>query len=144
MKLVMKTLMNAAPVAVAVALVASLCLLPQARSADLPSSNMGQHPPAYPLKKSANGRYLVDSKGAPFLIAGDAPQALMVKLSEGDAELYFSNRVAHGFNAVRINLLCRPGTGGREDGVVGKNPIRVENAGFLRQFLEFFASCFFG
>ena len=23
---------------------------------------------AYPLKKSANGRYLVDSKGAPFLL----------------------------------------------------------------------------
>jgi len=72
--------------------------------------------PAYPLKKSANGRYLVDSKGAPFLVAGDAPQALMVKLSEEDADLYFSNRVSHGFNALWINLLCRPGTGGRKDG----------------------------
>ena len=72
--------------------------------------------PAYPLKKSANGRYLVDSKGAPFLVAGDAPQALMVKLSEADADLYFSNRVSHGFNALWINLLCRPGTGGRKDG----------------------------
>jgi hypothetical protein len=40
----------------------------------------------------------------------------MVKLSEADAELYFSNRVAHGFNALWINLLCRPGTGGRKDG----------------------------
>jgi hypothetical protein len=59
---------------------------------------------------------LVDSKGAPFLIAGDAPQALMVKLNETDADLYFSNRVSHGFNALWINLLCRPGTGGRKDG----------------------------
>jgi hypothetical protein len=52
----------------------------------------------------------------PFLIAGDAPQALMVKLNEADSHLYFSNRVAHGFNSVWINLLCRPGTGGRKDG----------------------------
>src|SRR5580765_3188924 len=30
--------------------------------------------PAYPLKKSANGRYLVDQNGAPFLLAGESPQ----------------------------------------------------------------------
>ncbi len=112
----MKTLLKTAPVALAAALAAALCLPPRARSADLPSSNTVQPPPAYPLKKSANGRYLVDSKGAPFLVAGNAPQALMVKLTEADADLYFSNRVAHGFNTVWINLLCRPGTGGRKDG----------------------------
>src|SRR5690348_14677301 len=90
---------------------------PQATGADqVPSFNTVQPLPAYPLRKSPNGRYLVDSKGSPFLVAGDAPQALMVKLSEEDAELYFSNRVVHGFNAVWINLLCRPGTGGRADG----------------------------
>jgi hypothetical protein len=70
----------------------------------------------YPLRKSANGRYLVDQKNVPFLIAGDSPQALMVNLSEADADLYFANRHSHGFNAVWINLLCRPGTGGRPDG----------------------------
>ncbi|HTQ10247.1 MAG TPA: hypothetical protein VMI31_09270, partial [Fimbriimonadaceae bacterium] len=32
----------------------------------------------YPVKVSANGRYLVDQNGKPFLIVGDAPQALMV------------------------------------------------------------------
>jgi len=112
----MKTLLKTAPIAVAAALAAGLCLPPRARSADLSSGNRVQPPPAYPLKKSANGRYLVDSKGTPFLVAGDAPQALMVKLTEADADLYFSNRVAHGFNAAWINLLCRPGTGGRKDG----------------------------
>jgi hypothetical protein len=70
----------------------------------------------YPLKKSANGRYLVDQKNAPFLIAGDSPQALMVNVSEADAELFFANRRSHGFNAAWVNLLCRPGTGGRPDG----------------------------
>ena len=112
----MKTLLKAAPIAVAAALAAALCLPPQGRCAGLPGGNTVEPPPAYPLKKSANGRYVVDSKGAPFLVAGDAPQALMVKLTEADADLYFSNRVAHGFNAVWINLLCRPGTGGRKDG----------------------------
>ncbi|HLX60986.1 MAG TPA: DUF4038 domain-containing protein [Planctomycetota bacterium] len=72
--------------------------------------------PAFPLKKSANGRCLVDQKNVPFLIAGDAPQALTVNLSEADAELYYANRAKHGFNALWVNLLCRPGTGGRKDG----------------------------
>jgi hypothetical protein len=72
--------------------------------------------PAFPLKVAAGGRHLVDQKGIPFLIAGESPQALMVNLSEKDAELFFANRQSHGFNAVWINLLCRPGTGGRADG----------------------------
>lgn len=72
--------------------------------------------PAFPLKVAEGGRYLVDQNGAPFLIAGESPQALMVNLSEKDAELFFANRRSHGFNAVWINLLCRQGTGGRADG----------------------------
>jgi hypothetical protein len=73
-------------------------------------------PPAFPLKKGPGGRHLVDQKGTPFLVAGESPQALMVNLSEADADLFFANRHSHGFNAVWINLLCRPGTGGRADG----------------------------
>jgi len=72
--------------------------------------------PAYPLKVSGNGRYLVDQNGAPFLIAGESPQALMVNLSEEEAGAYFANRQGHGFNTVWINLLCKPYTGGRADG----------------------------
>jgi hypothetical protein len=72
--------------------------------------------PAFPLKVADGGRYLVDQKGVPFLIAGESPQALMVNLSEEDAERFFANRQSHGFNTVWINLLCRPGTGGRADG----------------------------
>src|ERR1700686_576323 len=37
---------------------------------------------AYPLKLSANRRYLVDQKGKPFRIVGDTPQGLMGRLSE--------------------------------------------------------------
>lgn len=73
-------------------------------------------PPAYPLRISANRRYLVDQKRVPFLIAGDAPQALTVNSSTADAETYFANRASHGFNTLWINLLCNDGTGGRKDG----------------------------
>src|SRR5580693_2059538 len=72
--------------------------------------------PAYPVKVSTNGRYLVDQQNVPFLIAGESPQALMVNLSEGEAEMFFANRQRHGFNTVWINLLCEPYTGGRGDG----------------------------
>jgi Protein of unknown function (DUF4038)/Putative collagen-binding domain of a collagenase len=78
--------------------------------------DQGRQRPVFPLKRAGTGRYLVDQKGIPFLIAGESPQALMVNLTEQDAELFFANRALHGFNAVWINLLCRPGTGGRADG----------------------------
>ena len=71
---------------------------------------------SYPLMKSANGRYLVDQVNVPFLIAGDAPQSLMVNTSTSEAAMYFANRVSHGFNSVWINLLCESYTGGRADG----------------------------
>src|SRR5579862_9709129 len=69
--------------------------------------------PAYPLKASASNRYLVDQHGAPFLITGDAPQALTVNLSAEDAEGYFANRQSHGFNSLWINLVCNDYTAGR-------------------------------
>jgi chitodextrinase len=79
----------------------------------------GSAPPprtAYPLKVGPTGRYLVDQQGVPFLITGDSPQALMVNLSETEADSYFADRQAAGFNAVWINLLCATYTGGRPDG----------------------------
>ncbi len=34
----------------------------------------GAPPPAFPLKPSANNRFLVDRNDVPFLMIGDAPQ----------------------------------------------------------------------
>jgi hypothetical protein len=63
--------------------------------------------PAYPLKLSANRRHLVDQKGKPFLIVGDSPQDLMSRLTEEDAEIYFADRQAHGFNTMGwIDVTC--------------------------------------
>jgi uncharacterized protein DUF4038/concanavalin A-like lectin/glucanase superfamily protein/collagenase-like protein with putative collagen-binding domain len=69
-----------------------------------------------PISVAPSGRYLVDEKGAPFLMTGDSPQALIGNLTESDAELYFASRRAEGFNTVWINLLCNNYTGCRNDG----------------------------
>src|SRR5258705_13608315 len=80
------------------------------------SQAQARHGAAFPLKVGPTGRYLVDQKGAPFLIAGESPQAMMVNVSEEDAELFFANRRSHGFNTAWINLLCATYTRGRADG----------------------------
>jgi uncharacterized repeat protein (TIGR01451 family) len=69
-----------------------------------------------PIKVGPTGRFLVDEKGAPFLITGESPQALIGDLTEADAAVFFANRRAHGFNTVWINLLCNGYTGCRVDG----------------------------
>jgi len=63
----------------------------------------------HPLKVGPTGRYLVDQNNVPFLIAGESPQAMIGAVSEADAELFFINRHAHGFNTVLISLLCNNG-----------------------------------
>ena len=62
--------------------------------------------PAYPLKPSANGRYLVDSNNVPFLIIGDAPHSILANLNDSDAVKYLTDRGQRGFNALWIELLC--------------------------------------
>ncbi len=72
--------------------------------------------PAYPLRASANGRYLVDQNGKPILFIGDAPHSLFVNLTPKQANFYFANRATYGINAVWIEVLCDTYTGGRSDG----------------------------
>jgi len=90
-------------------------------SPEVPSASS----PLYPIKVSANGRYLVDQNNTPFLIVGDAPQALPVMISTADAARYFDDRQAHGFNAMWINVLCSgpyfpdcPADGSTYDGIL--------------------------
>lgn len=66
----------------------------------------GESFPAYSLKVSANGRYLVDQNNIPFLMVGDSPQALPTMASPAEANAYFTDREAHGFNTMWINALC--------------------------------------
>ena len=66
--------------------------------------------PAFPLKLSANHRYLVDQNNKPFLIVGDSPQGLMGRLSPDEVEKYFADRQARGFNTAGWVDVCLRGT----------------------------------
>ena len=72
--------------------------------------------PAYPLRASANNRYLVDQNNMPFLIIGDFPQGLIGNLSQAEAATFIANRQAYGINALWINLLCNDSTFCKSDG----------------------------
>ncbi|WP_172628026.1 DUF4038 domain-containing protein [Bradyrhizobium ivorense] len=62
--------------------------------------------PVYPLKASANNRYLVDQNNTPFLMVGDSPQYLSTNLSQEEAAAFMANRRSYGINTLWINLLC--------------------------------------
>jgi len=62
--------------------------------------------PVYPLKASANNRYLVDQNNTPFLMVGDSPQNLITNLSPKEAAAFMTDRRSYGINALWINLLC--------------------------------------
>src|SRR5579863_3579356 len=62
---------------------------------------------AFPLRLSENHRYLVDRNGKAFLMVGDTPQGLMGHLTEQEADYYFADREAHGFNTLGwIDVMC--------------------------------------
>jgi len=52
------------------------------------------------------GRYLVDQSNVPFKLVGNSPQAIIGKSSVAQADQYFADRQARGFNVLWITLLC--------------------------------------
>ncbi|MHC3366652.1 DUF4038 domain-containing protein [Rhodococcus aetherivorans] len=64
-----------------------------------------------------DGRYFEDQHGDPILIRGDSPWSGLADWSTEQAESYFANREAHGFNASIISAVAVPDNGGpSEDG----------------------------
>ena len=64
-----------------------------------------QQAAAFPLRASADGRYLQDAAGRPFLLQGDAAWSLVAQLNLQEVEEYLDARRAQGFNAVVVNLI---------------------------------------
>ena len=62
-----------------------------------------------------SGRYFTDQHGDPLLVFGDSPWAGMVRWSPDQAELYFADREAQGFNASIISLVGAVDNGGPGD-----------------------------
>src|ERR1700704_2085473 len=52
--------------------------------------------PVYPLRASANNRYLVDQNNTPFLMVRDSPQHLITNLSRQEAAAFMGNRRGYG------------------------------------------------
>jgi hypothetical protein len=71
--------------------------------------------PAYPLKASANNRYLIDQDNVSFLMIGDAPQTLIANLSQAEAAAYMANRRTYSINTLWIDLLCNFSDGCNKD-----------------------------
>jgi hypothetical protein len=70
---------------------------------------------SFPTGVSSNHRVLLDQHGKPFMMVGDSPQCLSANLSTDDMNFFFTNRAAHGFNTMWVNLLCGTYTRGRGD-----------------------------
>ncbi len=69
----------------------------------------------FPLKRSANNRYVTTQANVPFFLIGDSPQAMMVAVSTADADIFNANRQAAGYNALLVDLIATVYTGGRPD-----------------------------
>lgn len=63
--------------------------------------------PAFPLKPSANGRYLVDSSGQPFFYHADTAWVLPRNASLSVAEEYLDRRVKDGFTAIHFHTVSK-------------------------------------
>lgn len=72
--------------------------------------------PVFPLKPGAGNRTLVDQNNTPFLMIGDAPQAMVGNLSVKQAKFFIKDRARYGVNALWVNLLCDSYTACNSDG----------------------------
>jgi len=61
---------------------------------------------AWPIKASANRRYLVDQNNVPFLLLGDAAHSLISGVSATDMVTYMTTRAGQGFNAIQVFAPC--------------------------------------
>ena len=63
--------------------------------------------PAFPLRPSPDGRYLVDSTGKPFFYHADTAWQLPKKATLAVAEEYFDRRAKAGFTAVQLHTVSK-------------------------------------
>jgi hypothetical protein len=59
----------------------------------------------FPLKISANGRYLTDSNDKPFLYVAETPWCLISNLTKEEVDEFLDIRIKQGFNTIQIHLL---------------------------------------
>jgi hypothetical protein len=60
--------------------------------------------PSFPLKVSANGRYLQDQRGRPFRVHGDTIWDASVSFSLAELRTYLDDRRSRGFNTILVQI----------------------------------------
>jgi hypothetical protein len=65
--------------------------------------------PAYPLKVSANGRYLVDQNGTPWRVQAEAAWAMTAVGTPATVDTYLATRKAQGFDAFYLMAMVHYG-----------------------------------
>jgi len=76
----------------------------------------------FPVHVSANGRYLEDASGKPFLLHGDTAWSLMVQLTREETEEYLENRRKKGFNAILVQLIQKSNADNPPNNAYGDAP----------------------
>lgn len=61
--------------------------------------------PSFPLRVSANHRFLEDAAGRPFLYTADTPWHLFTQLTREETERYLADRSERGFSAIQVMLV---------------------------------------
>jgi Protein of unknown function (DUF4038)/WSC domain/Putative collagen-binding domain of a collagenase len=84
---------------------AEICGGPWLNSIYSTGSN-GSATPAWPIKASASGRYLVDANGNPFYLFSSSPWGLVAWTTPAEMATYFSDRKSYGYNAAMMNIVC--------------------------------------
>jgi hypothetical protein len=77
----------------------------------------------FPLRASANGRYLVDARDKPFFYQADTTWMLLFQLTPPEAEEYLADRKAKGFSALQIMMTGFLGMKNRD----GQMPFGADN-----------------
>ena len=65
--------------------------------------------PSYPLRVSANGRYLVDQTGTPWRVQADAAWFMSAVATPSQVDTYLSTRKGQGFNSFYLMAMVHPG-----------------------------------
>lgn len=83
----------------------------------------------YPLRVAPGGRHLIDQRGTPFLIKGEAAWLALVNLDADEQERYLADRSAKGFNLVEVMLV-------NHDYTTAPNPTPPSNRAGEQPFLR--------
>lgn len=78
-------------------------------------------PPAFPLRVSSTGRYLVDQNSAPFRLKSEAAWIMSTRATATQVDTYLADRKSRGFNAFILMNIVRATGGGVDWPTANKN-----------------------